>query len=419
MTSVGPPPAETVWNDDDPNIDYSRFGIEKGAGGGGISSLWAMPAYQSSAASALTVLNTDSSGAPCTLAAGSYCREVPDVSADADPRYPYLDYWNGNNDTSRSESGWQGTGGTSGAAPVWAALLALADANRACRGTLVGFADPGLYELAGENESAYFNDITVGNNDFTPDGNTSGLYPATVGYDMATGLGSPKAAALAPALCRQAIKVHFPGAVYSFYQQPIRTRLSATLAAGQSGPIEFHASRLPEGLHLNSRTGVISGQAARPGLRDVTITASTPSGGHGAVQFIWSVERRPQVSTTAGGSPTQPGFSITLRSGQYEPALRELQITLPAELELAGSPQAIGVLGGSGDPLAHRIRLSGRALTIDLESARSSVRIVFAPGALRERGATRRRGALVGVVSVTVVDRLGGRLTVPRKLRVQ
>ena len=416
MSAQGPPPIETVWNDDDPNVDYSRFGIEKGAGGGGISSLWAMPAYQSSAASTLGVLNTESTGTPCAAVAGS-CREVPDVSADADPRYPYLDYWNGNSDTARSESGWQGTGGTSGAAPVWAAVLALADANHACRGTLVGFANPTLYELAGEGLSRYFNDITVGNNDFTPDGNNSGLYPATVGYDMASGLGTPKAAALAPALCRQAIHIGYPSTVYSFYKQSIHTRLTATLASGQSGSIEFQASRLPEGLHLNSSTGVITGHARQPGVRDVTITASTQSGAHGAVQFTWSVERRPQVSARAAPNSPQPGFRLTVRSGLYEPGLREVRISFPRGLTLTGSPRMVRVLNDTGASLSHILRRRGQVLTIDLKPARSPVQIAFAAGALAARGAPRARGALAGVVSVTVVDRLGGSLTVRRTLR--
>ena len=87
------------------------------------------------------MISSYSSGAPCGAPAGSYCREVPDVSADADPMWPYLDYWNGNDLLGRAESGWQGTGGTSGAAPVWAALFALADASRDCQGTLIGFAN--------------------------------------------------------------------------------------------------------------------------------------------------------------------------------------------------------------------------------------------------------------------------------------
>ncbi len=52
----------------------------------------------------------------------------------------------------------------------------------------------GLYTIASWASPYYglaFNDITTGNNDYTPSGYSGGLYPATVGYDMASGLGSP------------------------------------------------------------------------------------------------------------------------------------------------------------------------------------------------------------------------------------
>ena len=152
-------------------------------------------------------------------------------------------------------------------------------------------------------------------------------------------------------------------------------------------------------------------------MRDVTITASTPSGAHGTVQFAWSVERRPQVSAGAATTAAQPSFSLTLRSGLYEPSLREVRITLPSGLAVASAPHLVRVLSGAGDSLSHSVRLRGRVLTIDLKPARSPVQIVFAAGALRARGRPGARGAPAGVVSVTVVDRLGGSLTVRRMLR--
>jgi subtilase family serine protease len=409
MTLIGPPPVETVWDDDNPDVDYSRFGIQQGAGGGGVSSLWTMPSYQSGAVSTLGVINADSSGAPCSAAAGGYCREVPDVSADADPMTSYLDYWNGADTSSRSESGWQGTGGTSGAAPVWAAVFALADANRDCRGTLIGFANAELYTLAGQSQSTYFNDIITGNNDFTPSGNTSGLYPAGPGYDMASGLGTPKASALVPALCQQTVHVNYPGAVYTFYNQRVRLRMSATLAAGQSGPVTYHSSRLPIGLHLDRATGVISGRVISAGVRDVTVTASTPAGTYGAVQFDWSVERRPQVTAAVAGSAAQPALTVRVASGEYEPGLRELTVKLPRNLKLAASAYAVKVENTAGFPLSHQAHFKDQVLSIKLDAAHSPIRIVFDPGSLRVAG----NSAGVVTVSVQTVDRVGGRTTLP------
>lgn len=411
MSSIGPPPTETVWDDDNPEINYSRFGVQQGAGGGGISSFWPMPAWQSSAAPTLGVINSTSSGTPCVAAAGSYCRQLPDVSADADPLTSYLDYWNGQGINTHAESGWQGTGGTSGAAPVWAALFALADASRACRGTLVGFADPTLYALAGASQATYFNDITTGNNDFTPSGNISGLYPAGVGYDMASGLGTPKAAALVPALCAQAVKVADPGQVYTFYGQHVRLRLHASLPAGQSGQISFRAQRLPAGLRLDRTTGVISGSVHRAGVRTVTVTAASATGAYGSIRFSWLVERRPRVSAAVVGGST-PALMVTARSGAYEPGLRQLTIALPHSITPARAARTVKVLSPSGRPLAHSAHFEGNVLTIKLALAHSPVRVVFPAGTLRVAG------RLVGPRSLAIrtVDRLGGHITLRRSL---
>ena len=79
------------------------------AGGGGISSLWAIPAWQQGAASASSLGSTT-------------MRNVPDVSLDADPNTGYSIYVQG---------GWTIYGGTSCAAPLWAAFTALVNQQRA------------------------------------------------------------------------------------------------------------------------------------------------------------------------------------------------------------------------------------------------------------------------------------------------
>ncbi|HEY2654643.1 MAG TPA: S53 family peptidase, partial [Solirubrobacteraceae bacterium] len=140
MTAIGPPPTETVWDGALTDKGPLAYGI--GAGGGGVSTLWAMPSYQLSAPPTLNVI--EPAAQPQCHLAGGYCREVPDVSADADPATGYLIYFNGSGSMKRYPTGWQGTGGTSGAAPVWAALFALADAQPACAGAPIGFANPTL-----------------------------------------------------------------------------------------------------------------------------------------------------------------------------------------------------------------------------------------------------------------------------------
>lgn len=162
ITSLSTPPSEVVWNESS---------LEAGAGGGGISEIWQMPSYQKAIG-----INSDSSGTPCGASAGSYCREVPDVSADADPYSGYAVYYDG---------GWTDIGGTSAAAPLWAAFVTIV--NEGCTSSS-GFLNPSLYTHASD-----LNDITSGNNDYTPSGYDGGLYPATTGYDMASGIGTPNA----------------------------------------------------------------------------------------------------------------------------------------------------------------------------------------------------------------------------------
>lgn len=227
------PALEHVWND----------GVFWGAGGGGISQAWPMPSWQLSTsvpgmrdAATIQAANTFAAAdlnqpgyAFCRTdnPAGTNqtaCREVPDVSAQADEFTGAITVYSGS-------SGWETSGGTSSAAPIWAALLAVVNQSSTCQSNAstqngVGFVSPLLYSVA-SNPTAYaasFNDITAGNND--PYG-YSGLFPATTGYDMASGLGSPQltqpgnGAGLAYYLCAAAVT---PGT------RPTITSIAASVA---------------------------------------------------------------------------------------------------------------------------------------------------------------------------------------------
>lgn len=86
-------------------------------------------------------------------------------------------------------------GGTSAGSPQWAALAA--EADQLNRGDL-GAINDNLYKLAkGPRYTQLFNDVTQGNNDVAEIGTG---YDAGPGWDAVTGLGTPKADALVPAL---------------------------------------------------------------------------------------------------------------------------------------------------------------------------------------------------------------------------
>jgi subtilase family serine protease len=161
---------ETAWN-------TPPSAGEPAAGGGGFSRLFPRPAYQDGIASI---------GAT---------RGVPDVAADADHRPGLaINFSGGGKDYIPAG------GGVSVAAPLWAAVIALADqyADRD-----LGFVNPALYRIG---HSAHyhqaFHDVTTGTNPVTFPTQTITGYQAAPGWDPVTGWGSPNAQMLVPLLAR-------------------------------------------------------------------------------------------------------------------------------------------------------------------------------------------------------------------------
>ena len=130
--TLGPPPTEQAWND---ALYYSD-----GAGGGGISKTFTMPAYQQALGTV-----SGSSGTPCAKRAATAersptCPPTPIPSSG----YVIYDSVNGLN--------WNALGGTSGAAPLWAAVVAVvasANGNTAGYGVLEPCAVPAGAAVSG------------------------------------------------------------------------------------------------------------------------------------------------------------------------------------------------------------------------------------------------------------------------------
>jgi kumamolisin len=137
--------SEVVWNE---------LASNEGATGGGVSNVFPLPTWQ-----------TGSNVPPPTTNGGG--RGVPDVAGNADPATGYAVRVDGSNLV---------IGGTSAVAPLWAGLIALANAQN---GKSVGFLQTAIYAAKGKSA---FNDITSG---------TNGGFNAGPGWDACTGLGSP------------------------------------------------------------------------------------------------------------------------------------------------------------------------------------------------------------------------------------
>jgi hypothetical protein len=151
--------SETVWN-------WGRVRGQWTGSSGGISTSVPIPSYQK--------------GIDMTANLGSTnLHNVPDVALTADN--VWVTYNNGSSAI---------FGGTSCAAPLWAAFTALVNQQTAANSQPpVGFLNPALYAIGkSASYSNCFHDTTTGNNATSSSG---GKFPAVSGYDLCTGWGTP------------------------------------------------------------------------------------------------------------------------------------------------------------------------------------------------------------------------------------
>lgn len=152
---------DQVWNDG------------HGAGGGGLSVIFDRPNFQNQVKDVV----------------GEH-RGTPDISMSAAVDGAAVYYYS----FVPGRVGFHLVGGTSEACPIFAGVVALADQ---IAGHRLGNLNKALYKL-GHHEDPSLVDVTVGNNSFH--GVTG--YPATPGYDLASGWGTVDVAQFAPAIAR-------------------------------------------------------------------------------------------------------------------------------------------------------------------------------------------------------------------------
>jgi subtilase family serine protease len=120
-----------------------------------------------------------------SVSPGSH-RGIPDVSFDADPNTGVAVY---DSVPFEGQTGWFMVGGTSLGAPSWSAILAAADQLRVAAGKSPLASADGQAARAVYASSSALGDITTG----PPNGRCPGECHAGPGYDLVTGLGSPRA----------------------------------------------------------------------------------------------------------------------------------------------------------------------------------------------------------------------------------
>ncbi len=235
-------------------------------------------------------------------------RDVPDISANANFTFYVCADQSGLGGCTANDYG-----GTSFATPMWAGYIALANEQGATNGVApVGFINPAVYNLGiGSGYDNDFHDIVSGSN---------GL-PTTVGYDLATGWGSPNGANLINALTGP------EGPGFSLGASPgniglaqggtATTTITVTDGGGFSGNVTLSISGLPSGV-----TGAFSPNPTAS-TSTLTLTASasaatgtfyaTISGVSGSLtgETSLAVTVNP-LATGVSVSPTSLAFSSTI-----------------------------------------------------------------------------------------------------------
>ncbi len=241
--------SESVWS----------YSSQHEGGGGGLSVYFSRPAYQAGPG----VQNGYSNGK----------REVPDVSADADPNTGYSIYCTAG--TSCAGSTWFPVGGTSAAAPLWAGIAA--DTNQyltAQSMPTLGSASAALYHAFNTPQPyAPYHDVTLGNNLY---------YPATSGYDQASGIGTPNVWNLAQDLA--VAMPHFqstPAAVETVTAPGVSPAAQTlTLADAGVGAMGWTlSSTLPSWLAVTDGQGhtISSGTIASGASQNLSLVFSIPA----------------------------------------------------------------------------------------------------------------------------------------------
>jgi subtilase family serine protease len=284
---------ENVWNQ----------GGGQGSSGG-ISSYYTMPVWQQG-------INMMTNGGSTTQ------RNMPDVALTAD--YVYVIYGGGSSGKAA---------GTSCAAPLWAGFMALVNQQAGAVGRApIGFANPAIYTIGkSTNYLNCFHDTTTGNN-FSPASPTN--FPATTGYDLCTGWGTPTGTNLINALVGLADSLGISPAgnlSYSTFVGPffITSSQNYVLTNSGSSPCDWQITNAPAWLNLQPAFGTLP-----PGAQTNMIVSLKSSGSNLAI----------------GSYHADILFSnLTTAVGQLRPV--DLQVTDPLQISPAISFTASGPVGG-------------------------------------------------------------------------
>ncbi len=358
--AAGPWTSETAWVD---------------SGGGITPDSIAIPSWQK-----LSGVITSTNKGSTTL------RNGPDVSANAN-----FSFYTCADQTTCLANEY---GGTSFAAPMWAAYIALVNQQLVANGdATIGFINPTIY--AQNITSSYatdFHDVTSG---------TSGSYSATTGYDLVTGWGSPNGTGLINALAGSTTQT--PTLSLSASPTPVSvvvgsagtSTITSTIGGGFSSAVALSSSGAPTGVTVSfSPTSIAS-----PGSGTSTVTFTVASGTTTGTYPI-------TITGTGGGLTETTSVSLTVTAA-----------ATPA-YTLTASPTAVTVTAGSSGTSKITTAVSGgfsSAIALSSSGAPSGVTVGFSPTSIAAPGSgtstvtfTVASGTTAGTYSITISGTGGG-----------
>jgi kumamolisin len=307
-------------------------------------------------------------------------RNGPDVSANAN----FTFYVCANQTTCIANE----FGGTSFAAPMWAAYTALVNQQRAANSDpTIGFLNPTIYaQNVTSSYASDFHDITSG---------TSGSHSAVAGFDLVTGWGSPNTGLLA-ALAGSTNAT--PGFTLSASPTSVSVATGATSSAvtitsavsgGFSSAIGLTASGLPTGVTAGFSPASIAG--AGSSSLTFTVGASVTPGTYAIT-----------VTGTSGSTTSSTTVSLTVTG-------------VPAAYSIGVAPTSISVTRSSSGKVTVTSTVTGgfnSAIALSAAGQGNGITISFSPASITGAGTstmtiTASSKATTGTKTITISGKSG------------
>ncbi len=320
---------EFLWND-------TFFGGEAGATGGGVSDIFPVPSYQSTAGVPNSINKTINPAAPFNTTGRGY----PDVAGNASPNSGYPMFVGGSGDDAN---------GTSASTPLWAALVATINSNV---GFNIGFLNPLLYALG----SSAFNPISP----LWPDPavpqlatcpTTNGIngilgYTAGAGWDACTGWGSPNATALL-----SAIKSGLVQDCYFIVDTGVYDEGAVQVAITASGSVVFQEAFFVviEGFTAN-QLGINAATVANAVTNPPTVQPAFTGFPSGMSPSLVSVQPAEALSSSGLNSPQRftYAYNVTFTSTSAFPTTTGATSSFPVTTTVSATVNSSPVMVSSG-----------------------------------------------------------------------